>query len=162
MEEQMHQLGLEGIGVPVRGEIAVLPTPSGDGARDPSDELPDGVLSLERPQCPPKIFLDDDVRGQLRPGLRDLNVLLLEDRLSLLVGDQGGARFPLDFVEGIDPWTRVQAGEGQTAALRRAQAPRARLWGAVKLRGPRPRVGHEGPSLSSGLVFLYRPVLPDS
>jgi hypothetical protein len=53
---------------------------------------------------PAEVLRDDDVGGLLRPELGNLDVALFEDDLALLVADDGGADFPLHFVE------RVHAG----------------------------------------------------
>src|SRR5699024_4080267 len=59
------------------------------------------------------VLADDDVGGQLRPEVGDLDVLLLEDALAGLVGDARGAQLPGDLVVGVDARRRPAALEGQ-------------------------------------------------
>src|SRR6202022_3630492 len=74
------------------------------------------------PAGPPGGLRHGRVGGDLRPGGRDLYVVLLEDNLTLFVGDDGLARLPLHLVERRD--TRAGKvplpGEAVTVALRGA------------------------------------------
>jgi len=60
-----------------------------------------------------EVLADDDVGGELAPGRRDLDVLLLEDVDALLVADAGGPGLPLDLVVGMDPWAGPAARESE-------------------------------------------------
>src|SRR5437016_4403562 len=80
-------------------EISLLVGPPMDGAHDPSDQLLDATLALGRPEHPTEILRNHHIRGDLRPGGRNLDLVLLEDDVALLVGDAGLACLPLDFVE---------------------------------------------------------------
>ena len=91
------------------GEVVLRPRPAGDGVDDAADQLLDGALALRRAHLAAEVLRDDDVGGLLRPELRNLDVALLEDDLALLVADDGGADFPLHFVE------RVHARQGEVA-----------------------------------------------
>ncbi len=102
----MLQLGLEGPGVRLGVEVALGPPPAAEGAHHPSDQLPDAALALVRAERPAEILGGHDVGGGLRPGLRDLDPLLLEDDLPLLIADDRVAGLPLDLVERIDAGPR--------------------------------------------------------
>ena len=65
-------------------------------------KLADGGFAFAGVLLAVKIFGDDDLGGQQRPGLGHLDVLLLEDDLAGVVGDFRRAPFPFDLVEGLD------------------------------------------------------------
>src|SRR5690606_25163799 len=73
---------------------------------------------------------DHHVGGELRPALRHLDVVLLEDRLAALVRDARGAQLPLHAVEGVHAGPREVALDHEPARLARA-ARHARPPGAV-------------------------------
>src|SRR5262249_543376 len=72
-------------------------------------ELADAGLALGRADGAVQILGGDDVGRGHRPIFGDLNVLLLEDRVALGVGDGGGAQLPLDLA------VRRDAGFGEIA-----------------------------------------------
>ena len=115
MDEQVGQLGLEGLEVRVRGEVALGLGPGGDRVDDAVDELADGGLALRRAEVAAEVLADDDVGGELAPEVGDLDVLLLEDALADLVGDAGGPVLPGDLVVGMDARAGPAALEGQAA-----------------------------------------------
>ena len=65
------------------------------------------------PRLSVEVLLGDDVRRRHRPGLRDLDVLLLEEHLALLVRDRRGAQLPLEGVEGVRDPVREEPPEGE-------------------------------------------------
>src|SRR3954454_17607254 len=101
VEQDEAQLGLEGVAVLDRGEVAALTTPVGDRARDAGDHLLDRALARRRLELPAEVLLGDDVRRVLRPRLRELDVLLLERDL-VAVADPRVADLPLDLLERMD------------------------------------------------------------
>ena len=126
VDQQMGQLGLERGEVLVRGEVAVGLRPGRDGGDDAVDQLPDAVLPLRRADVAAEVLADHDVRGELAPEDRDLDVLLLEDGLAGLRGDAGRAVLPGDLVVGMD------AGAGPPALEREAARPLALEAGTVR------------------------------
>ena len=126
VDQEVGQLRLERGEVLVRGEVAVGLRPGRDGVDDAVDELPDAVLPLGRADVAAEVLADDDVRRELAPGGRDLDVLLLEDGLAGLAGDAGGAVLPGDLV------VRVDAGAGPPALEGEAAGPLAREAGTVR------------------------------
>ena len=114
VEEDVLELGVEGLGVLLGGEVAVRPAPGGDGVRHPADELADAALAVGGVELPPEVLGDHHVGRRLRPEFGHLDVLLLEDLLPLLVRDHGIAQLPLDGVEGVHPGRRVVTLEAQT------------------------------------------------
>ncbi len=111
----MGQLGLEGLEVRVRGEVALGLGPGGDRVDDAVDQLADGGLALRRAEVAAEVLADDHVGGELAPEVGDLDVLLLEDGLARLVGDAGRPVLPGDLVVGVDPGRRPAALEGEAA-----------------------------------------------
>ena len=91
-----------------------------------------------RAELSAEILRDDDVGGLLRPGLRNLDVPLLEDHLSTFVADHGGAQLPLDVVE------RVHARAAEIAGERRGPV-RGRVLGNRAGRRRRRRPAHRQP-----------------
>ena len=115
------QLVVESLGRFRVCEIAVLDAPVGDRAGDAVDELAHrsfasalvrigavGDVAVE-------ILRDGDLRGELAPALRHLDVFLLEDHLAAVVGDFRGAAFPFDLVEWRDGRIAEHPLETQTA-----------------------------------------------
>ena len=79
VDEQVGQLGLEGLEVRVRGEVALGFGPGRDRVDDPVNELADGGLALRGAEVAAEVLADHDVGGELAPEVGDLDVLLLED-----------------------------------------------------------------------------------
>ena len=98
-------------GVLVGGEVAALTAPGRERLDHTVDDLANAGLALRAAGAASEVLLSDDVDRQLRPGPRDLDVLLLEDDLALLAGDGGGAPLPLDQVVGVGAWGREVALE---------------------------------------------------
>src|SRR5438034_688898 len=80
--------------------------------------LPDAALAPRRAERAAQVLRDDDVGRELRPGLRHLDVALLEDGLAALAGDDRRADLPLDRVVGVGP-RRHEAPRDRQAARRR-------------------------------------------
>src|SRR5207253_10504573 len=80
------------------GEVGPLATPAAQRVDDAVDQLPDAVLAVGLANVASEVLLGDDVDRQLRPRGGDLDVLLLEDDRTLLVGDSRGSRLPVDQV----------------------------------------------------------------
>ena len=115
VDEDRLQLGLEGLGLLVVGEVAALAAPRADRVDDAADHLLHARLALGRGQAAAEVLLRDDVRRRLRPELRELDALLLEGG-AVLAGDERVAGLPLDLVE------RVAAGDREEAGARRRSA----------------------------------------
>ena len=113
VDEDRGELVVEGVAVGGGLEVAALLAVARDRAGDALDQLPDGGLALGRADAAVEVLLDDDVRRGLRPGLGDLDVLLLEDRLALLGHDRRRAQLPLDRVVRRDRRVRIDAAESQ-------------------------------------------------
>ena len=113
VDEQVGQLRLERLEVLVRREVVLGLGPRGDRVDDAIDELADAGLALRRVEVAAEVLADDDVGGELRPEVGDLDVLLLEDALAGLAGDAGGPVLPGDLVVGVDARRRPATLEGQ-------------------------------------------------
>ena len=113
VDEKMGQLGLEGLEVRVGREVVLRLGPAGDREDDPVDQLADARLALLGAEVAAEVLADDDVRRELRPEVRDLDVLLLEDELAGLVADRGGPGLPGDLVVGVDARGGPAALEGE-------------------------------------------------
>ena len=119
----MRELRLERGEVLVRGEVVLGLRPAGDRVDDAIDQLLDARLAAGLADVAAEVLADDDVRGELAPERRDLDVLLLEDGLARLVADARGADLPGDLVVRVDAGLGPAALEGE--ALRRAAVVRA-------------------------------------
>jgi len=106
VHEQESQLGFEGLGVRIAGEIVALAPPLRSRLDHAIDELAHAVLAFGRTELSTEVLLRDDVRGQLGPVLGDFDVALLEGDLAALVGDHRVAMLPLDGVVGMAPGLR--------------------------------------------------------
>ena len=102
IDQQVLQVVTERLQVVFRGEILLLARPGGNRVDHPAHQLPNGPLTLRRADLPPEVLGHHDVRGLLRPELRKLNIPLLENEFTPLVGNDGGAQLPLDLVKRID------------------------------------------------------------
>ena len=143
MDEQVGELGREGGEVLRRGEVVLGLGPGGDREDDAVDQLADAGLPLGRVEVAAEVLADDDVGGQLAPGRRDLDVLLLEDELAGLVADGGGPDLPGDLVVGMDARAGPAALEGEAARplAREAEGVHGRRGGLL---GPGPQGGRLG------------------
>ena len=111
MDDQVLELGVEGLGLGLVDEVAVLGAPGGDGVDHPVGHLAQRALPLGRAQRPPEVLLGHDVGGVLRPSHRELDVELLEGHRAVTeVRDSGISALPEDLVVG------VHAGPGEVAA----------------------------------------------
>ena len=82
-----------------RSGVAAFAAPAGDCVDHAAYELPHAALALSRSEQAAEVLLDDDVGRLLRPRLRKLDAVLLEQRLAGGAGDARAALLPLDFVE---------------------------------------------------------------
>src|SRR5207344_2541430 len=106
VHEDVFQIVAERLKILFRREVLVDAAPLRDRADHPADELLDAALALGRSDLSAEILRDDDVRGLLRPRLRNLDVALLEHDLAAQAADDGRAELPLDLVERIDSGLR--------------------------------------------------------
>ena len=67
VQQDVGELGLEGVGVLVGGEVAALAAPAGDRAGDAGDHLLDRALALVGAEPAAEVLLGDDVGRVLRP-----------------------------------------------------------------------------------------------
>ncbi len=113
----MDEFVMEGGGVFVGAEVAILHAPVADGLGDTGDELADSGLAVVGADLPVEILGGDDVGRSHRPVFGDLDVLLLEDDAALGVGDGGGTELPFDVVVGRHAGLGEKAAEGQAGSL---------------------------------------------
>ena len=116
VDQDRLQLGLEGLGLRLVDEVPALAAPGADRRDDPPDHLLHARLAVGRAHAAAEVLLRDDVRGRLRPELRELHALLLEDR-RVLAGDERVADLPLDFLEGIAPGDREETPNGDVCRV---------------------------------------------
>src|SRR6185436_18780238 len=143
VHEQVRELRLEGLGLARIGEVALLVAPPADLLDDPVEQLADAGLAPRRAQLAAEVLRRDDVGRKLRPGLRDLDVVLLEDLLAALALDPRGAPLPGHLVVGVDPRT------GEVTPQREA--------GAGVLRGSVDRLGGHQSVPSCRVAVSVRP-----
>ena len=129
----MGQLIAEDVRGLRRREVPLLVRPPMDRAHYTADQLLDAALPLGRAENPTEVLRDDHVGSHLRPGGRDLDLVLLEDDFTLFVGDGGLARFPLDLLErGYAGASKVPLpGKAVPVALRGAGGGRRGQVGSV-------------------------------
>ena len=88
-------------GVGVAPEVSAFAAPAGDCVDYAAYELPHAALALGRSEQAAEVLLDDDVGRLLRPRLRELAAVLLEQRLVGGAGDTRATLLPLDLVERV-------------------------------------------------------------
>ena len=101
MQHHVRELVAERVGVGVAPEVAAFAAPAGDCVDHAAYELPHAALALGRSEQAAEVLLDDDVGRLLRPRLRELAAVLLEQRLAGGAGDARAALLPLDLVERV-------------------------------------------------------------
>src|SRR5262249_35758979 len=116
VHEQVGELGLEGLGLGRVGEVPLLVAPAADLLDDAVEQLPDAALAPRGAKLAAEVLRRDDVGRKLRPGLRHLDVVLLEDLLAALALDPGGAPLPGHLVVRVDPWAREVTPEREAGA----------------------------------------------
>ena len=116
VDEEVDELGVEGVGGGVIGEVTGSDAPVAHALRDTGDEGADAGFTLGGADQPVQIFRGDDVGGGHAPVGGALDVFLLEDELSLPVLDDGVAELPLDLVVGADAGGGEVAVEGEAAS----------------------------------------------
>src|SRR2546423_15547464 len=108
----MREFVVEGGGVFAGSEVAVGHAPIADGLGYAADQLTYSGLALAGADASMEIFAGDDVGRGHGPVFGSLDVFLLEDHVSLGVGDLSGAELPFDFVIGGNAGLREKATEG--------------------------------------------------
>src|SRR6516165_2048771 len=116
VDEDVLQVVAEGAQVLIARKILLPAAPVRDGAYDAADELLDAVLTAGRANLTTEVLRRDDVGGLLRPGLRDLDVALLEDDLAAFVADDGVAQLPLHLIKGVNARGREKSRKSQAWA----------------------------------------------
>jgi hypothetical protein len=103
----------------VRGRLEVVGavTPLANPADDATDQLLDTLFALGRTDVPTEVLRHHYVGGELRPGLRNLDAVLLEDDVALLVTDHRVAQLPFDVVERVLAFAGEIALDGNTQLL---------------------------------------------
>jgi hypothetical protein len=134
VQEDVRQLGLEGVAVLDGGEVAPLAPPVGDRAGDAADHLLDRVLARGRAELAAEVLLGDDVRRVLRPRLRELDAGLLE-REPVAVPDARVAALPLDRVVRVHARSREQPPDRQ-GLTGGGLLDECGLWGGCHLGSP--------------------------
>jgi hypothetical protein len=114
VDEQVGELGEEGVGVVLRGKVAVADAPVADGLGYARDEVADALFAGGGADLAVEVLAGDDVGRGDGPVGGDFDGLLLEDELALPVLDDGVAELPGDLVEGVDAGGGEVAREGQT------------------------------------------------
>ena len=115
MEQDVGELGLEGVAVLDRAEVAAGAAPVGDRAGHPADHLADRALARRRVELATEVLLADDVGGVLRPGRGELDSGLLESDV-VAVADPRVADLPVDGVPYLGARLREAALDGERVA----------------------------------------------
>src|SRR5579859_2214979 len=111
VEQDVGELGLEGLGVLHGGEVAALPAPGRDRPGHARDHLLDRALPGGRAELAAEVLLGHDVGRVLRPALRKFDVALLEGDLPAMA-DPSVAQLPFDRLVGM------LSGDGEVATHR--------------------------------------------
>ncbi len=126
MDDQILELGPEGLGLVVVDEVPVLAAPRRDGVDHPVDDLLERPLPLRRAEGAPEVLLGQDVGGVQAPPGRNLHAELLEGhRTGGVMGDPGVPPFPVDGGIGVLPRCGELPVDADAHALRGdSHAPR--------------------------------------
>ena len=113
VDEQVRELGLERVGVRLRGEVAAeVVGRATDGVREAMHDLADAGLALVLVAVEAglaEVLRDEDVGRELAPGGRDLGPFHLEDDAAVRVGDGARATLVDDPVQRVAPRRREVA-----------------------------------------------------
>ena len=124
LDEQMLEIAAEGREGVVGREIASASAPTRKWCRRPGrSSCSDRPFALGRPDVAAEVLRDDDVGGLLRPGLRHLDLALLEDDLPFFAADDGVAQLPFDLIERVGSGRRKKAREFEPARPAAFPAP---------------------------------------
>ncbi len=116
-DQQQGQLVLEDLGVVMGLEVAVLLPIHADRVGDAADHLPYGdLVPGARHAGLAEVLGDHDVRRELRPVLRHLAVVQLEDDLAVGLGDHRAPPGPRHRVQGRSALGGEMALEGEPIA----------------------------------------------
>ena len=100
VDEDRLQLGLEGLGLLLVGEVAALAAPGADRVDDAADHLLDARSRSGEDMRPRKYFCATMLVAVCDQNFGNSTRLLLEDG-AVLAGDEGVARLPFDLVERV-------------------------------------------------------------
>jgi hypothetical protein len=106
VQQQVCQLVAKALRISRRAEVTGLHTPVVNPAHHATDQLAHAVFALGRTDVTAEVLRHHDVRRQLRPGAGHLDIGLLEDGVTPLVGDLRRARLPFDAVVRVGPGAR--------------------------------------------------------
>ncbi len=148
VEQEVAELGVEGVGVSVMAKKPSRMTPVADGFGDAGDEGADAGFALGGADEAVEVFGGDDVGRGHGPVGGHFDVLLLEDELALPVLDDGVAELPGDLVVG------AEAGLGEEAAEVEARCGSAGAGGCLRGGGGLEGVVRGGHGVSSSEKVL--------
>src|SRR5207249_4707555 len=101
IDAEPGQLLVEHIAI-VLAEITVLNPPVSNGATNTMNELANRRLPFGCVLLAVKIFRDDNLGGQDRPGFWHFHVLLLKNHLAVIVGNLGRSTVPFQLVKWLN------------------------------------------------------------
>ena len=117
IDQEVGELRLEGVGVFGGRKVASVPSPLVNGVHHSSNELPDASLAPLAIGGSPEVLGDHHVGRQHGPTDGYFHVRLLEDHLSLFIGDACLALLPLNLIEGMHPGAGVNPVEVQESGF---------------------------------------------
>src|SRR5215471_10646198 len=103
---------MEGIPIGIGREVSAFAAPAGDGVHYPCDQPPDTAFALGSSGGAAEVLRSNDIGGEHRPGLGDLDVPLLENGFAVFAGDRRSPMLPGQLVGGVD------AGRGEITSYR--------------------------------------------
>src|SRR2546422_4510835 len=107
VEKNVSKLSLEYLSLFLVQEVLALHAPFRYRLCNSVQELTDARFSLAGLKASTEIFRSDNVSSGLRPERRSFNALLLEDYLTLVVGNYSVPCFPVYRVIRMDAWLSV-------------------------------------------------------
>src|SRR5262249_32979394 len=112
---------------------AISNAPIRNSPANAMNELAHRGLPLGSTLLTVEIFRDHHLGSQQRPGLRHLDIFLLENDIPGVVGDFSGAPLPFDLIEGFELRATEDSlkGQGGPHVGRRVALARARSKGGI-------------------------------
>src|SRR5262249_2274233 len=113
----MSELFGKNLSIGFGGEVSILTAPASNRINHTPDQLLHAVFPLGSAERAAKIFRHDHVGSQLRPGPRNLDLVLFKNSFPLFARDNRTPLFPFNLSVGMDTCSGEVAFKTKAAAF---------------------------------------------